>query len=169
MEKSGLEKERKFLIEKYHADIADEIRWDIVQTYLYKTSPDIQRRIRRITADKEKVSYFYTEKKFISDGVREENEKEIPESEYNRLLSDEADRSLVGIAKTRRIFDRMGHRFEMDEYPFSDKYATVEAELADINEEIVFPDFLTVIKEVTGDERYSNANLALRRAFPDEE
>lgn len=169
MEKSGLEKERKFLIEKYHENIAGEIRWDIVQTYLYKTSPDIQRRIRKITTDKEKVSYFYTEKKFISDGVREENEKEISESEYNRLLSDEADHSLADILKTRRIFDHMGHRFEMDEYPFSDKYASVEAELSDINEKIILPDFLTVIKEVTGDESYSNANLALRQAFPEEE
>ena len=49
MEKSGMEIERKFLIEKYMGEIEGEQVMDIVQTYLLRTDPDIQRRVRRIT------------------------------------------------------------------------------------------------------------------------
>ena len=59
MEKSGMEIERKFLIEKYKGEITGEQVWDIVQTYLLRTDPDIQRRVRRTTSDGS-VSCYYT-------------------------------------------------------------------------------------------------------------
>lgn len=166
MNKNGLEIERKFLIQKVKDVIPDETRWDIVQTYLVKNSPEIQRRVRKIIENKCMISYFYTEKKFISDGVREENECEISEDEYNSLLC-EADKNLRPVIKTRRIFPYEGFKLEMDEYPFSDEYATVEAEIDKITDEIKFPKFIHVIKEVTGDSRYSNSSLALNQSFPD--
>lgn len=166
MNKSGFEIERKFLIQRVKEIIPDETRWDIVQTYLTKNSPEIQRRVRKITENECMISYFYTEKKFLSSGVREENECEISEKEYNSLLR-EADKNLRDVIKTRRIFPYDGLKLEMDEYPFSEKCATVEAEIENITDKINFPDFIHVIKEVTGDSRYSNASLALNQCFPE--
>ncbi|MGN0695176.1 MAG: hypothetical protein ACI4J5_00250 [Oscillospiraceae bacterium] len=166
MEKSGTEIERKFLIEKYKGKIAGERVWDIVQTYLVRTDPDIQRRVRKITSDG-KVTCFYTEKRFILHGVREENEREISAEEYERLKM-EADTSLTEIIKRRRIFVYDGKTLEMDEYPFSDRYASIEAELDDITEEISLPDFIRVIKEVTADVRYSNSVIAKNQGFPED-
>lgn len=166
MEKSGKEIERKFLIEKYKGEIAGERVWDIVQTYLVRTDPDIQRRVRRIVSDGN-VTCYYTEKRFIDHGIREENERDISAEEYERLKK-EADPSLTEIIKRRRIFVYDGKTLEMDEYPFSDRYASIEAELEGITEEITLPDFIRVIKEVTSDVRYSNSAIAKNQGFPED-
>lgn len=166
MEKSGKEIERKFLIEKYKGEIAGERVWDIVQTYLVRTDPDIQRRVRRIVSDGN-VTCYYTEKRFIDHGIREENEREISAEEYEHLKK-EADPSLTEIIKRRRIFVYDGKTLEMDEYPFSDRYASIEAELEGITEEITLPDFIRVIKEVTSDVRYSNSVIAKNQGFPED-
>ncbi len=162
MDKDGLEIERKFLAEKYKKPIPGEMILDITQTYLIRKSPGIQRRIRRIASSDNKLSYFYTEKRFVSPSVREEKEWEIPEKDYLRL-NNEKDNSLTQIFKKRRVFEYMSQRFEMDEYDFSDKYTTLELELENESQQIVFPPFITIIKEVTGDSRYSNAALARAR------
>lgn len=166
MEKSGTEIERKFLIEKYKGEIEGERVWDIVQTYLVRTDPDIQRRVRRIVSDGN-VTCCYTEKRFIDHGIREENEREISAEEYEHLKK-EADPSLTEIIKRRRIFVYDGKTLEMDEYPFSDRYASIEAELGSITEEIKLPDFIRVIKEVTSDVRYSNSAIAKNQGFPED-
>lgn len=166
MDKSGTEIERKYLIEKYKGEIEGETVWDIVQTYLKRTDPDIQRRVRKI-AENGAVSCYYTEKRFISHGVREENEREISVEEYDRLKK-EADPALTEIIKRRRIFRYDGKTLEMDEYPFSEKYASVEAELDNITEEIKLPEFIKVIKEVTADARYSNSAIAKNQGFPED-
>lgn len=161
-----LEIERKFL-----ARLTDELineccqKIDIVQTYLIRSSEDIQRRVRSMTVDG-KPSYYYTEKRFLSAGIREENEREISHEEYEKLLS-EADSELTPIIKTRRILIYEGQRFEIDSYPFSDELCSVELELSDISQEIFFPPAAQIIKEVTGDSRYSNANLAKNGCFPE--
>lgn len=162
---NGTEIERKFLIKRYAPKIDGETVWDIVQTYLLRGEPDIQRRVRKITA-RGSTEYFYTEKKFVSDKVRRENERKIARDEYEALLKEE-DRALRPIIKTRRIFDYKGQSFEMDEYPFSQELATVELELETAEQPVLLPDFLDVIKEVTGDKRYSNAAMAKAGRFPE--
>lgn len=161
-----LEIERKFLIKQSpELDENCSEKIDIAQTYLAGADKDIQRRVRRMERNGD-VRYYYTEKRFISAAVREENEREINESEYNSLMK-EADTSLKTIIKTRRILLYENQRFEIDSYPFSDALATMELELADEKQEIRFPPFVPVIKEVTGDKAYSNARLALNGKFPE--
>ena len=162
-----LEIERKFLIRKT-ASIAGNAsqRTDIIQTYLVKTSDDIQRRVRKTDTDG-KVCYTYTEKRFISPSVREENERVIDEKEYLDLLL-QTDNGLSPVIKTRFILVYKSQRFEVDVYPFSDELATAELELESEDQEIFLPPYLQVIKEVTGDHSYSNAVLAKNRAFPSE-
>ena len=163
-----LEIERKFLVKKTDA-IAENAsqRIDIIQTYLIKKSDDIQRRVRKITTDGS-TAYTYTEKRFISASVREENERVISMEEYDLLIS-EADDTLSPVEKSRFIIPYRSQRFEADVYPFSERYATLELELNDEGQEIILPTYIEVIKEVTGDHSYSNAVLAKNRAFPDEE
>lgn len=158
--------ERKFLI--YQTDELDKHvseKTDIIQTYLVRKIPDIQRRIRSMTTDG-KCCYFYTEKRFVSPVEREENERIITREEYDDLLS-QVDKELVPIIKTRRILVFKGQRFEIDSYPFSSSLATMELELESAEQHISFPPYVRMIKEVTGDKRYSNASLAAEGRFPD--
>lgn len=161
-----LEIERKFLIRQTpELFAACSKKTDIKQIYLIKTDPAVQRRIRSMTTDGA-VRYFYTEKRFISAVTREENEREITREEYEKLRS-ESDMSLVPIIKTRHILEFSGQCFEIDSYPFSDELASMELELADEEQEIFFPPCAVIIKEVTGDKRYSNAALAKNNGFPE--
>lgn len=160
-----LEIERKFLIrQSSQLNEACCSSIAIVQTYLVRDDPSVQRRVRSMDTDGD-VHYFYTEKRFISAAVREENEREISFQEYSELEK-QADKELVPIIKTRRILEYKGQRFEIDSYPFSAELATMELELPSEDTPIDLPDFVDIIKEVTGDENYSNANLAKAQRFP---
>lgn len=161
-----LEIERKFLIEQTPSlwqNCSEEI--GIVQIYLKRDDPGTQRRVRSWkTGGAEK--YFYTEKRFISAAVREENEREISREDFLRLKN-EADPSLVPIEKTRLIIPFQGQRFEADVYAFEKRLATMELELSSEDQEIRLPPFVKVIREVTGEKAYSNAVLAAS-GFPAE-
>ena len=154
--------ERKFLIEKPSEEAILSLgcisKSNIIQTYLKKSTPEIERRVRQRGTPKDGFSFYYTEKTNVSNGERVEIEDKISPSEYINYLS-EADTSLHQISKTRYCFIYKNKYYEMDLYPFSDKYAILEIELNDINEEIELPN-LTIIKEVTDDDRYKNHALA---------
>ena len=49
---------------------------------------------------------------------------------------------------------------ELDVFPFWDDKAFLEVELLDINENILLPPEIKVIKDVTNDKRYKNNYLA---------
>ena len=159
--------ERKFLVE-----IPDIGRLDlkrqlhIRQTYLKKGENGSQRRVRSINEDGI-TSYTYTEKVFVTHITREENEYEINEARYHELLG-EYDTELTPVVKTRYCFNYAEQLFELDVYPYSDRLAIMELELADPEQIIDFPPFVNVLKDVSDDSRYSNANLASAGAFPDE-
>ncbi|MCM1525166.1 MAG: hypothetical protein NC120_12000 [Ruminococcus sp.] len=160
-----LEIERKFLISQTdELDVHCCGRLDIEQIYLIRSDPSVQRRIRSVSSA-DGVRYYYTEKRFISPSVREEDEREIGSGEYERLYA-EKDPDIDPVVKTRRILVYRGQRFEIDSYPFCDTLATIELELESEEQEIIFPPYLDVIKEVTGDGGYSNASLANNRRFP---
>ncbi|MDE6781654.1 MAG: hypothetical protein K2J40_09370, partial [Ruminococcus sp.] len=72
------------------------------------------------------------------------------------------------VEKTRYCFDYCGQLFELDVYPFSDKLAVMELELESEQQEIIFPENIGVIMEITGDSAYSNASLAAAGAFPEQ-
>ncbi|MBQ7782831.1 MAG: hypothetical protein IJ368_02580 [Oscillospiraceae bacterium] len=160
-----LEIEKKFLIEQSpELDMHCDTSIDIVQIYLIRNDKNIQRRIRSM-ASEGLTKYYYTEKRFISAAVREENEREISAEEFNSYMN-EADKELVPIIKTRKILNYENQRFEIDIYPFSDTLATMELELKSESQTIALPPFVTVLKEVTGDKEYSNAVLAVKMHFP---
>ena len=157
-----LEIERKFLIRK--PDMAKMIEkysmnvTDILQTYLVSDKPDVERRIRQRGSNGD-YSFYYTEKKPVADGTREERERLITFKEYIDLMA-EADTTKKQIKKTRHCFVYKDKYFELDVYPFWENEAILEIEVGDINEEFDIPEDIEVIKEVTNDKSYSNFGLA---------
>ena len=161
-EPEPFEIERKFLIE--YPDISwlennpNCRRIEIIQTYLKSEEGD-EVRVRQRGTDGNYV-YFKTTKRKISDVKRVEIEKRLSEKEYLTLLM-EADTSRRQIRKTRYCLTYEGQYFEIDVYPFWNDKAITEIELSSEDQEIHFPKKIKVIKEVTDDDAYKNANLAL--------
>ena len=71
-----------------------------------------------------------------------------------------ADPAAHPIRKTRYCLADSDAYFEIDIYPEWKKQAVLEIELADSEEEVHIPEGIRVIREVTGDKRYSNRALA---------
>lgn len=161
----GYEIERKFLVRMPDTEKLDvRKKLEILQTYLINGENDSQRRVRRISVDGE-VKYFYTEKLFLTGITRKEMEYEINHSEYDRLIN-QAREDYVPINKTRYCFNYKNQLFELDVYPFSDSLAVMELELDSEEQEIIFPENVEVIKEITGNPAYSNARIATDGTFP---
>lgn len=161
-----LEIERKFLVEMPDLSLLDVRREvNILQIYLENGEGGSQRRVRKII-EKGDTRYVFTEKIFITPVTRKEMESEITREEFVKLL-DQVRRDCVPIEKTRFCIYYKEQMFEMDVYPFSGELAILELELESPEQEIFFPPELSVIREVTGNTDYSNANLAKAGAFPE--
>lgn len=153
-----IETERKFLIKlptsKQLKD-SESVKSNIVQTYLKRTDPEVERRVRQRGIDG-KFSYYYTEKKKLSKYSRDEVERRISQDEYIALLVE----GVSVVRKDRYCFFYENQYFELDIYPGWENEAILEIELTSENQEVKIPDWISVIKEVTGDDKYSNAALA---------
>lgn len=160
-EPEPLEIERKYLIEYPDIDWLENNptcqRIEIIQTYLNSEDGDeIRVRQRGIEGN---YIYFQTIKKKVSGVKRVEIERRLSQSEYLKLLMD-ADTTKRQIRKTRYCLTYENQYFEIDVYPFWHDRAIMEIELSNENENIVFPEHIKVIKEVTDDPSYKNASLA---------
>lgn len=158
-----LEIERKFLIKMpdlSFLQVASNAVWQIEQNYLQCFKKGEVRRIRRVTCA-EKVQYFYTEKRHVSERSCEEREREITAQEYEALQVQRCSGSQV-IRKTRYRIEWGTHILEIDVYPFWRDRAILEVELNREDELFTLPTELQVYREVTGDVRYKNAKLAFQ-------
>ncbi len=160
--------ERKYLLLMPSDETIEELkpisRDEIIQTYLLTDASGAVRRVRRRGTPIDGYRYYYTEKTDVAFGERIEIEREITADEYKDLLR-QADKSHLPIEKQRICFDYLGQPFELDLYSFSDKYATLEIELDDINHTVTLPDCLNAVEDVTGDKRFSNFALSLNQNF----
>ncbi len=159
-----LENERWFILDNFERNRlpSDTVMKHIVQDYLVSDDPELERRVRIETVDDHK-SYYYAEKRPAGKpGSRHENEPPISKAEYDRLLSNEKDRSLQTIVKTRFIFYINGQKYEVDCFlrPQVSWSAKLECEMADLSAPLTIPRFLGRYKEVTGDERHSSRGIA---------
>ncbi|MCR5332181.1 MAG: AAA family ATPase [Lachnospiraceae bacterium] len=156
--------ERKYLIE--YPDIAwleslpNCRRVEIIQTYL-KAPEGEEIRVRQRGIDGNYI-YFWTTKRRVDDIKRIEIEKRLTQSEYLRLLMD-ADTSKRQIRKTRYCLTFQNRYFEIDIFPFWQDRAIMEIELNSENAGITFPEGIRIVREVTGEEEYSNMSIAGRQ------
>lgn len=162
---SHIETERKYVISMPDVPTLERqegyFRRDIEQIYL-TSAPDVTSRIRRSESNGA-CTYFRTDKRRISAMSAIEDEREITGEEYSALRENIACGSRP-VIKTRHTFIFSGATFEIDIYPEWQTAAILETELPDEAATVTFPSFIKVIKEVTGDRRYSNASMS--RAFP---
>ena len=160
-EPEPLEIERKFLIEYPNIEWLENSpnckKIEIIQTYL-KSDESEEIRVRQRGMNGNYI-YFKTIKRKVDDLKRIEIEKRLSKDEYLTLLM-EADTEKRQIRKNRYCLMSGNQYFEIDVYPFWDDKAILEIELSDENTEIVFPEEIKIIKEVTDDENYKNASLA---------
>ena len=153
--------ERKYLIKYPDISFLESLpncrKVEIIQTYL-KSDNGNEIRVRQRGTDGNFI-YFRTEKRPIDDVKRVEIERRLSQGEYLRLLMD-ADTTKRQIRKTRYCLTHMNQYFEIDVYPFWNDRAIVEIELNSEDEAINFPEWLTVIREVTDDISYRNSSIA---------
>ncbi|MDO4982923.1 MAG: hypothetical protein Q4E35_05135 [Eubacteriales bacterium] len=158
-EKCAPEIERKYLIAypdmAWLASNAESSL--IVQTYLVSEEGLTARVRKREWADR--CVYYYTEKRHISAVTKMEYEKEIGREEYESLLERE-DTDRKPVVKERWCLEYKDQLFEIDVYPFYTDRAIMEIELESEGQTIFFPPEIRILKEVTGDRRYSNASMA---------
>lgn len=162
MNQNGLEIERKYLIrmpdeQRLRAMPGCEI-WDLAQTYLMDGEDGSTRRVRSIAAAQGTV-YVHTVKRRLSDLSHEEWEREISREEYERLLGD-ANPALHAIRKRRYRIPYAGQLLEIDIYDFWRDRATLEIELEREDQPAILPDWLSIVRELTGERAYKNRFLA---------
>lgn len=164
-EPEPFEIERKYLIEYPDLELLRAMpncqEVEILQTYLRGGDENDEIRVRQRGVDGN-YTFTKTTKRWTPDPAkRVEIEKRISRDEYVKALMD-AYPGANSIRKTRFcVMQReTGQYLEIDVYPTSDKYAILEVEFGSTDDKLVVPDFIKVIKEVTGDEAYYNSTIA---------
>ena len=156
-----LEIERKYLIRRPdRAELERRAvrRIEIRQVYLIRGEEGENRRVRH-SRWKGGEAWYYTEKLKRSDLVRVEREREISPAEAEELLA-QADTERRPIEKERWCVPWAGHTLEIDLFPFWEDRAFCEIELQSPEEDVPLPDWITLLREVTDDPRYTNSALA---------
>lgn len=154
--------ERKYLIEypdlEWLRQIPTAEKVEIIQTYLNSAAGE-EVRVRQRGANGSYM-YYETIKRSVSPVKRVEIERRLSQKEYLSLLM-EADTTKRQIRKNRYCLTYENQYFEIDIYPFWNDKAIIEIELSNEDDNIVFPEEIKVIKEVTDDPDYKNAALAV--------
>ena len=154
-----IEAERKFLVEIV-GELPECREFEILQTYL-KEKDGLEPRVR-MRKENGKYVYFLTTKRFVSVNERVEIEREIPQAEYGALLA-EANPAKHPIRKRRQCFEWDGRYLELDTFVEPPRpHHLLEIEHVSMDDEISFPPFLKVLKEVTDDPEWYNMNIALK-------
>ena len=155
-----IEEERKYIVE-LDGELPDSIKSDIVQTYLV-SEPGCEVRLRRRGFDGKYV-YVHTTKKMISPTEQLVTERQLNSNLYTSLLQ-QADPYRQTIHKVRHSFIWKGQFFELDTFlkPISN-LMILETKGIEHQESVKFPPFIKVLEDITGNTRYYNYNLAIKR------
>jgi CYTH domain-containing protein len=131
-------------------------RLAIEQTYLLGDRGT--ERVRLMREEGRPERYFHTIKQRVSTLTREEDELEIDRAAYVQLLA-RRDPQRGTIRKTRHVFPYGGRIFELDVFERPPGIVLLEVELPSEDAPVELPPFAG-LREVSGDDRYSNAQLA---------
>jgi len=166
--KIGIEIEKKYIIKMPNpALLQAQERYDvsrIVQIYLpCATGETLRIRSREQNGI---TTYTKTRKIRIDKMSSTEIEKEISAEEFDSL-SRQILSTTRPIMKTRYTFIYKSQLFEIDVYPEWTRTAIMETELDSRERTVDFPEFLKIVKDVTGDKSYSNRGMS--QTFPKEQ
>jgi CYTH domain-containing protein len=156
-----LEKERLYKVEVI-GEIPGAIESEITQTYLV-AEPGCEIRLRRRQWSGGKVVNVHRSKKRISETEELETERKVDNNLYEQMLQ-QADPYRATIKKKRQSFIWKGQHFEIDTFmePVDDLVILQSKGVAE-QESVKFPPFIKVLEDVTGNSRYYNYNIALRK------
>lgn len=161
MKNIPIETERKYLIRYPDTAILAALPGARVlhmrQTYLLADA-SVTARVRQVE-ENGTLRYIRTEKQRISKISSYEDERELTADEYKAAL-EAADPERKTVVKTRYAIPHGSLICEIDVYPFWEDRAILEIELPAEDTEFLLPDYVTVIREVSDDRRYSNRSLA---------
>lgn len=164
-----IETERKYLIrmpdESLMAAMDGCEIWEIEQIYLQDGLNGETRRIRSVLCDGVRRC-FRTEKRRVSALSSIEKESEIPEKDYLALKA-EANPALNAIYKRRYRIPFEGQLLEVDVYAFWKDRATLEIELPAEDISPAIPEWIEIIRDVSGEIAYKNRCLAARIPMED--
>ena len=167
MKQPNIEIENKYIIlipeESVLSTMEQYTKSEIVQIYL-ESPVGITHRVRSRERSGN-VTYTETKKVRIDKMSAYEDEREISEEEFLSLAK-KIDKNTAPIHKVRYTFVYLGQLFEIDVYPQWMSTAILETELKTRETQVIFPEFIKILRDVTGDKRYSNAGMS--RAFPPE-
>jgi len=109
------------------------------------------------------VVNVHRSKKRINDNEVIETERQVDNNLYEQMLS-QADPYRATIRKKRQSFIWKGQFFEIDTFqePVSN-LVMMETKGVTEKETVNFPPFVKVLEDVTGNSKYLNYNIALRR------
>lgn len=155
-----IEEERKYIVE-VTGELPDSIVSEITQTYLV-AEPGCEVRLRRRGWSGKFVN-VHTNKKRVSGEEEIVTERQVSNALYESLLQ-QADPYRQTIHKLRRSFIWKGQFFELDTYlkPV-DNLVILETKGIARHDDVRFPPFIRVVKDITGDTNYYNYNIALRK------
>lgn len=128
---------------------------------VYLAGAPANRRLRRTELPDGEVRLVVTEKRRLADFTFHERERALDEDEYRRLLA-EADPAKAPIRKTRHVVPHGVQALEIDVFEAPAGLVMLEVELRSADEPVALPSWLGEWREVTGDRRYLNTNLARR-------
>jgi len=149
-----IERERKWLLKRATDEAWEGDTLHILQIY---TEDGWRYRRTRVNGDwvHEKMR-----KTSLGRGINQEVDiQTITEEEFNKILEQD---NVKGVDKLRHVVKTDHHTFEIDDFNSVDM-VIVEVENVDMDDTIIFPDWLEkeIIMEVTGNPLFSNANLAI--------
>jgi hypothetical protein len=144
---------------------------DFQVEYNFLKTTKLQARLRK-RGQNGKWNYTYTVRRPELQGQVVEVKTTLTQREYSNMLAGTDDKH-VTICRTRRCFLINDQYFQMDIFDDNshprckglimlETYSTLSG--TDLQQRL--PDFLTIIKEVTGDPRYSLYNLSLKDNRP---
>ena len=166
--KNNIEIERKYIIEMPNRESLLALPFSesssILQIYL-ESEIGVTHRIRS-REYKDGVRFFETVKMRIDKISAFEDEKEVTEAEF-REKSKKIRKGSKPLSKERITFPYEEYLIEIDLYPEWKSTAIMEIELKSHGETPKIPGFIKIIREVTGEKKYTNSSLA--EQFPSEE
>ena len=152
---------RRYLIDYPDTEMLEGLedchRIEIEQAYL-RSAENVEIRIRSQKSGAD--SMFYETRYLLSEGKRRlDSELRLSAHNYHKMLA-HADPDRGRLKKTRYRLNWKGTNFDIDLYEMWGDQALLEVSLRDEDQQIDFPPFLSIRKEVTGDERYEISHLA---------
>jgi len=162
--KENLELERKFLISKdFRKQLKGSKRGNVylIEQFYTDIKPNFETRMRnKLDLETGVNEYSYTEKEGTGD-TRIEDERKIPQKEYEETRMKLLNKGLFPIIKKRMVFVIEGYTVEVDLYlnfEIND-LLVCEVEFKNNKEMQNFKTFDFMVREVTNDRSYKNVSL----------